>query len=94
MNIFFDFDKMNITLVDMHILDMLLAIRQDLRDFLKDYETEETKKGFILIRLFTKEPNGVILHFPDKNTMRILSEATGSFDIENLIKKYTKPTMN
>lgn len=95
MNIFFDFDRSNISIIDAAMFDILIAAKNELEAFLRPYNSQETEKGFILIRLFVKgKEDGLVFNFPDKETVRILNEATAYFDINSIVKKYSTTKLN
>lgn len=93
MNVFFDFNRSGIRMVDGLLSEILIGIKTELLAHLKDYDSPEMNNGFILIRLFTKN-DGLVFHFPDNEVVRILNRATADFDIEKIVKRYSSSFKN
>lgn len=94
MRIFFDFEKFRIQIVDAVLCDLLIAIKSELIIFLKDYKDQiEGSEGFILIAVNSSYGDGVYFYF-ESELKKQLNEAIKGFDLQSIIKKYTKTSLN
>jgi hypothetical protein len=95
MRIYFDFDLYGDSAIDAHIIDIMLALKREVRNILSNYIADiEKDGGYILITLKPGTAAIWYLLVDDEKLWNIVQPILNSTDLERVIRTLGRSDLN